>query len=55
MYTAVPGTFPRLVPPGGAMIHGQYVPENTIVGIPHYAAFRSSDNFSNPDQFLPER
>ncbi|KAE9980669.1 hypothetical protein BLS_008476 [Venturia inaequalis] len=55
MYTSFPGALPRLVPPGGAAILGRHVPENTVVGIPHYAAFRSGQNFSNPDDFLPER
>jgi hypothetical protein len=55
MYAPTPGTFPRVIPPGGAIINGKYVPSKTIVGIPQYAAFHSSENFSKPDEFLPER
>jgi cytochrome P450 len=55
LYQSTPGTFPRRVPTDGANICGKLVPANTVVGIPHVAAFRSSDNFSNPDEYLPER
>jgi cytochrome P450 len=55
MYPSTPGTFPRRVPPGGATICRRYVPGNTTVGIPHFAAFRSGDNFTSPDKYIPER
>jgi cytochrome P450 len=55
MYPSTPGIFPRRVPREGATICGQHVPGNTIVGIPHFAAFRSNNNFSNPDKYIPER
>jgi cytochrome P450 len=55
LYQSTPGTFPRRVPSEGANICGNFVPANIVVGIPHAAAFRSKDNFSNPDEFLPER
>jgi cytochrome P450 len=55
MYPSTPGTFPRRVPQDGAIICGQHVPGNTVVGIPHFATFRSNDNFSSPDEYIPER
>ena len=55
MYPSTPGTFPRRLPREGAIIRGRHVPGNTVVGIPYFAAFRSGDNFSNPDEYIPER
>ena len=54
-YASTPGTFPRRVPYEGGIICGRHVPGNTVVGIPHFAAFHSKDNFSNPDEYIPER
>ena len=55
MYASTPGTFPRRVPCEGAIICGRHVPGDTVVGIPHFAAFRSNNNFRHPDEFIPER
>lgn len=55
MYPPVPTDLPRAVPPGGEVIDGKYVPAGTTVGIHHYTAYRSPDNFHRPDEFLPER
>lgn len=55
MYPSMPGAFPRRVPREGTTICNKLVPGNAIVGIAHYAAFRSGDNFSNPDKYIPER
>ncbi|PWY71018.1 toxin biosynthesis cytochrome P450 monooxygenase [Aspergillus heteromorphus CBS 117.55] len=46
---------PRVVPAGGAVICGQWVPEGVCVGIPHWSTYRNANNFSRPDDFLPER
>ncbi|KAK3670744.1 hypothetical protein LTR78_009436 [Recurvomyces mirabilis] len=48
-------TVPRVVSAAGAMICGQWVPGNTLVGVNQYPAFRSPTNFSKPNQFIPER
>ncbi|CEJ62382.1 hypothetical protein PMG11_10883 [Penicillium brasilianum] len=55
LYPPVPLGMPRIIPAGGAMIAGRYVPEKTIVAVPSWATSRSPANFSNPDQFIPER
>lgn len=45
----------RIVPPGGAMIDGHYVPAGTTVSVAPWAACRSPGNFVDPDHFRPER
>lgn len=45
----------RIVPPGGAMIDGRYVPAGTTVSVAPWAASRSPNNFVHPDDFKPER
>ncbi|PHH74101.1 hypothetical protein CDD82_5101 [Ophiocordyceps australis] len=51
----VPGTLSRVVPSEGKVIGGHFVPGNTVVGIPSYAAYTSTANFHSPDDFCPER
>ncbi|KAK1069987.1 hypothetical protein LTR74_004384 [Friedmanniomyces endolithicus] len=48
-------TPPRIIPRGGEEICGRRVPSGTFVAINQYPAFRSSTNFSNPEEFRPER
>ena len=52
-------TFPdglrREIPHGGAAVAGQFLPAGTVVSIPQWAAYLSSDNFYKPASFLPER
>lgn len=50
-----PGTFPRVVPPSGKMVCGEWVPGGTAVGVHILATNRSSRNFKNADEFHPER
>lgn len=45
----------RVVPVGGAVIDGHYVPAGTTVAISPWVAGRSSKNFFAPDRFCPER
>lgn len=45
----------RVVPAGGAVIDGHYVPAGTTVAISPWVAGRSSKNFFAPDRFCPER
>jgi len=46
---------PRRVPPGGAMIDGNYVPGGSVVGIAQFAAYRSATHWIDPLAFAPER
>lgn len=55
LYPPVPIDLPRRTPPEGASICGHRVPGGVVVGVPHYTAYHSSQNFSKPDAFLPER
>ncbi|KAI9369063.1 cytochrome P450 [Aspergillus egyptiacus] len=54
-YPPVPIGLPRVVPPGGQMVCGEYVPEKTIVSVNQWSAYRSPRNFNRPNEFLPER
>ncbi|PLB55889.1 benzoate 4-monooxygenase cytochrome P450 [Aspergillus steynii IBT 23096] len=55
LYPPVPAILPRRVPQGGALINGEFVPEQTSVSVAWYSSFRASTNFTDPDAFLPER
>lgn len=55
LFPPTPGYFPRVVSEQGAIINGQYVPKNTIVGITYWAMFHSEKNFKNAEAFKPER
>lgn len=45
----------RIVPKGGAVVDGNYLPEGVCVGIPPYGCTRLPCNFKDPDEFHPER
>jgi cytochrome P450 len=55
VYPPIPGSLPRVSPKEGATVAGAYIPPGTKIGIPQYAAYRSSRNFTDPDTFAPER
>ncbi|KFA52988.1 hypothetical protein S40293_09914 [Stachybotrys chartarum IBT 40293] len=55
MYPPVPSSLPRVSPSGGDFIDGFWIPENTVVSVPHWSAFKSAHNFRNPEEFHPER
>ncbi|EED16074.1 cytochrome P450 monooxygenase, putative [Talaromyces stipitatus ATCC 10500] len=55
MYPPVPNALPRSTPQPGEVICGKFVPGGTSVGMHHYACYRSSKNFFEPDSFHPER
>ncbi|RAL14685.1 cytochrome P450 [Aspergillus homomorphus CBS 101889] len=55
LFPPAPSINPRLVPEGGGVINGSFVPGGVSVSVPHYATYRSARNFAFPDCFLPER
>ncbi|KAI0119131.1 cytochrome P450 [Daldinia grandis] len=55
VYPPSPQPHQRIVPPGGAIINGEYLPEGVAVSIPIYAASRSPRNWLQPESFIPER
>ncbi|KAI3325220.1 putative cytochrome P450 monooxygenase [Xylariaceae sp. AK1471] len=55
LYPPANNSHPRLVPPGGGTVAGRFLPERTLVGVPHWGSFRSAYNFARPEEFIPER
>jgi cytochrome P450 len=55
LYPSVIGALPRIVPHGGATICGRFVAEGSVVGIWHWAAYHSDQNFNGAEKFRPER
>ncbi|KAH7349070.1 putative cytochrome P450, partial [Pyrenochaeta sp. MPI-SDFR-AT-0127] len=51
----LPLGLPRVVPPGGDTVDGEYIPAGTIVSTNPMAATLSEKNFANPKEFDPER
>jgi cytochrome P450 len=46
---------PRITPPAGAVVCGEYVPGGTYVTYNQFSANRQSYNFRSPNTFMPER
>jgi benzoate 4-monooxygenase len=46
---------PRVVPPGGRMIAGQWVDEGVTVSVPRYSLLRDEEAFEHADSFVPDR
>jgi cytochrome P450 len=55
IYPVVPTALPRIVTGGGATVCGYVLPPGTRVGVPQYSMNRSSQHFTNPDIYAPER
>ncbi|KAL7943651.1 cytochrome P450 [Trichoderma barbatum] len=55
MYPPVVSGLPRLTAEGGAMIAGEYVPEDTFVEVWQWPLFHSPNYWTQPDDFIPER
>ncbi|PNP51058.1 hypothetical protein THARTR1_08286 [Trichoderma harzianum] len=55
MYPPVPTAIPRKAQPGGDVICGKYVPENTVLGIWQWPMYHNPKNFTLPDSYIPER
>ncbi|CAG8908965.1 unnamed protein product [Penicillium egyptiacum] len=55
LYPPVAVGLPRIVDAQGDMIAGNWVPGGTVVSVSHLAASHSPANFTDADQFIPER
>jgi cytochrome P450 len=55
IYPPVADTLPRVTPPEGAAIAGQWVPGNTSVGFNQWSGYHDPANFADPEVFAPER
>lgn len=55
MYPPVPIGLGRVTPKGGATIDGHFIPEGTLISVPHLATYRASWNWHQPFVFAPER
>jgi hypothetical protein len=55
LYPPVPVILPRITPPGGIAIAGEWVPGGVTVGVHQVATYRSKANFTSPNEFHPER
>ncbi|KAL8950140.1 MAG: hypothetical protein Q9222_003817 [Ikaeria aurantiellina] len=55
MYVPLPLGLPRVVPPGGDTVNGDWLPGGTVVSVNPMAASLSAENFSDPFSFKPER
>ncbi|KAJ5625579.1 hypothetical protein N7510_001888, partial [Penicillium lagena] len=53
MFPPVANGLPRVC--HGAVISGQYIPENTYVSIHHWALYRRQEYFAEPNTYHPER
>ncbi|RYC59712.1 hypothetical protein CHU98_g6501 [Xylaria longipes] len=55
LFPPTPTSLPRLTPPEGLDIDGTFIPGNTSVISPQYVMGRSSEAYSSPNEFIPER
>ncbi|CAL5865821.1 uncharacterized protein PFLUO_LOCUS27 [Penicillium psychrofluorescens] len=55
VYPPVPSIIPRVVPKGGALIDGEFVPEGISVSGAHFSTYHAESLFAEPDSFIPER
>ncbi|KAJ6017178.1 Cytochrome monooxygenase lcsI [Penicillium sp. IBT 35674x] len=55
VYPPVPAVIPRVVPKGGSVIDGTFIPEGVSVSGAHYSTYHAESNFAEPDSFIPER
>ncbi|KAI4262735.1 MAG: hypothetical protein L6R42_002094 [Xanthoria sp. 1 TBL-2021] len=54
-FPPIPEGLPRIVPPSGEWISGQWIPGGTFVQISTLATNLSISNFETPEAFIPER
>ncbi|KAF7125852.1 hypothetical protein CNMCM5793_002145 [Aspergillus hiratsukae] len=49
------GGLPRVTPPEGMMVDGEWIPGNTTVSVPTYSLHHDPDLFEDPYTYKPER
>lgn len=52
---SVGGVLPREVLSGGTTIDGHFIPEGTVVGVPHYTIHHNETYYPNAYSYVPER
>jgi cytochrome P450 len=55
LFPPIPGNLRRIVPKGGKLISGNWVPAGTLVAVDIMSANTYSGNFRHADEFRPER
>lgn len=55
IHPPLPSGINRRVPAGGATVEGHFLPEGTVLQVPHWATFHLEANFADPWSFAPER
>lgn len=55
LYTAVPGSLPRIVPASGTMMCGYYLAPGTVVSTQAWTYHRDASLYQNPLEFDPNR
>lgn len=50
LYCAVPGSLPRVAPPGGATINGYFIPEGTTCSTQAYTLHRDAQAYEDPTE-----
>ena len=55
IFPPVPSTLTRVVPQGGSIVRGNYIPAGTSIGVNPWSAQFAASNFLAPYEFHPER
>ncbi|KAH6660272.1 cytochrome P450 [Truncatella angustata] len=55
LYPPVAGGLPRIVPPGGARVCGEYIAEGQTVAVHHFALYRDERLWKDAQEYHPER
>lgn len=55
LHGAAPSGLPRMVPPEGATLAGQYLPGGSVVCTQAWSLHRNKDIFPDPERFDPDR
>ncbi|TGO83795.1 hypothetical protein BPOR_0592g00050 [Botrytis porri] len=55
VYTIVPGALPRIVPDGGVVVDGHFIPAGTSISQTTYSLHYNASIFPSPEKFDPER